>query len=146
MSGGYKILEHTADLGLQVWGKTPEELFAEAAQAMMALCVDPKSVTEQEACPLRIEADSLEETLHVLLREILAEMQAKAWVFRRLQIEKTNISKNGEKTYFLESKLWGEPVDLKRHDICLEIKAVTRHNFYIKRNNPWWEASILFDV
>jgi len=146
VSGGYKILEHTADLGLQVWGKTPEELFTEAAQAMMSLYVDPKSVVEKEACPLRVEAGTLEDALHVLLREILSEMQVKSWVFSRFQIEKTNISKNCEKTYFLESRLWGEPIDQKRHDICLEIKAVTRHNFYVKRNNPWWEASILFDV
>jgi SHS2 domain-containing protein len=146
VSGGYKILEHTADLGLQVWGKTPEELFTEAAQAMLSLCVDLKSVAEKEAYPLRIEAGSLEDALHVLLREILSEMQIKSWIFCRFQIEKTNISKNGQKTYFLESKLWGEPIDQKRHDICLEIKAVTRHNFYVKRNHPWWEASILFDV
>ena len=36
----YKLLDHTADIGIEVWGKTKKELFENAVEAMFDLMVD----------------------------------------------------------------------------------------------------------
>ena len=38
----YRIIDHTADLGLHVFGADPSELFATAARAMFDIMVSPE--------------------------------------------------------------------------------------------------------
>lgn len=35
MSGGYELLEHTADIGIHAWGDTPEAAFEQAAWGLV---------------------------------------------------------------------------------------------------------------
>ena len=46
MSAGYRLLDHTADAGLQAWGKSPAEAFAQAALGMFEVVLggDPSRV------------------------------------------------------------------------------------------------------
>jgi SHS2 domain-containing protein len=37
VSTGYRLLDHTADAGLQAWGKSPAEAFAQAALGMFEI-------------------------------------------------------------------------------------------------------------
>ena len=39
----YKIIDHTADFGLHVFGTDPQDLFANAARAMFELITDPQT-------------------------------------------------------------------------------------------------------
>jgi SHS2 domain-containing protein len=146
LAGGYKPVEHTADLGLKAWGRNPRELLEEAAQGMIAQIVDPSVVREKEKVEISLEAESIEELLLQWLKEILFRTEREKLLFSRFQIEKDNFSIRNVKTAQIQASLYGERIDPARHDICLEIKAVTRHGFYVKKNGPWWEANILFDV
>ncbi|MBN1781997.1 archease [bacterium] len=145
MSSGFKIVDHTADVGLKVWGTDGPELFREAAVAMMSQVVDLSTIESVQKQAISLKADTPEELLHRWLREILFLID-KGLVFNQFHIEKHNLSEKKAAPYFLEGYLVGESLDTTRHRICNEVKAVTRHNFYVKTKGPWWEANILLDV
>lgn len=146
MGGGYRIVEHTADLGIKAWGSTPKELLEEAAQGMMNQVVDPACVEAKETREVGLEADTLDELLIQWLREILYIFEKEKLLSIQFQIEKHNFNEKNPKHFFMQASIKGDRFNSIRHDICKEIKAVTRHGLYVKRNGPWWEANILFDV
>jgi SHS2 domain-containing protein len=146
LAGGFKLVDHTADLCIKAWGHTQKELFEEAASGMAIQIYDPVRVEEKEIQKINIEAESIEELLLQWLKEILYRIEQNGILFRRFQIEKDNFTLRNEKTTHIQASLYGERLDPARHDICIEIKAVTRHGLYVKKNGPWWEGSILFDV
>jgi SHS2 domain-containing protein len=40
METGYRLLDHTADVGVEAWGPTPADAFAEAARGVFAVVLD----------------------------------------------------------------------------------------------------------
>ena len=146
MSGGFKVIEHTSDIGIKVWGRTTKELMEEAAIGMVSQIYDPIKVKEKEIRRINCEADSIEELLYLWLKEILYLMETDDLLFHKFQIERDNFSFRNAGNFFMRASLYGEKRDSIRHDICNEIKAITRHGFYVKRKGPWWEGNLLFDV
>lgn len=146
MTGGFHRIDHTADEGIRVWGRDGKELFEEAAKGMVSILVDLNTVESTEDYKMELKAESVEELLMRWLKEILYLVETEKMVFSRFQIEKDNISLRNAGTIFLHASLGGEKLNPLRHGICKEIKSVTRHGFYVKKGNPWWEANILFDV
>ena len=145
MGGGYKIVDHTADIGLKVWGSSGPELFIEAARAVLSQIIDLDLVEPVQKQTIRLTSESPQQLLLLWLRELLFFVD-KGLVFNQFHIEKHNLSEKNVSTYYLEGTLAGEKIDPDRHEICKEVKAVTRHNFYLKTKGPWWEAQLLLDV
>lgn len=146
MGSGYKIIDHTGDVGLKIWGSDITELFCEAAHAMCSLIYDNQSVRDDGDVDIRIETSDKDELLLNWLKEILFLIEAERLVFSRFQIENHNFYEKDVSTYFLKAKAYGETLNSARHEICKEIKAVTRHHFYVKKNGDWWESTVLFDL
>jgi SHS2 domain-containing protein len=76
MERGYRIFDHTADVGLEAWGATPAEAFAEAARGMFTIIlgVDPRVWRHAgSASPLAVEVSGAawEELLVNWLAELL---------------------------------------------------------------------------
>lgn len=146
MSSGFKVLEHTGDVGVRIWAKTLGELFEEAARAMISLIVHTEENELQNERKLHLEANTIEELLLAWLKEVLFLIENESVIYRQFQVENTNFQEKDVTTYYIDAKISGNPFSNSRHDVCREIKAVTRHAFHLKENGPWWEASILFDV
>jgi len=67
----YRLVDHTADLGLEVFGKTGEELFANAASAVCELIVDRKGTGPTVVREMSVEGADREDLLVNFLREVL---------------------------------------------------------------------------
>ena len=113
---------------------------------MVSLIVDLDTVVEEERREVTIEGSGGEELLLGWLREILFLMERGGMVFSVFRIDEDNFSYAKVNGYRFRGTLGGERVDPTRHDICSEIKAVTRHGLFLERREPLWEARILFDV
>ena len=146
MSGGFKIQNHTADIGIRVWAKTLPELFEEAAGAMMSILLDKEDEAPENQKAVRLEAPSVDELLFHWLREILFLIENENVAYIEFHIENHNLAEKDADTYFLTANIQGTAFSKLRHEVCKEIKAVTRHGYYLKKNEPWWETSVLFDV
>jgi SHS2 domain-containing protein len=139
MSTKYEFIEHTADLGLKVYGDSIEALFVHAAEAFFETILSLESVEEEIERSIEVGAEATDELMVSWLDEFVYLHDTEKLVFKRFEI--TSIGKNQ-----LMAKAWGEKMDPARHEIKSIIKAVTYHQLYVKERNGRWEAQIIFDV
>ena len=135
----YKILDHTADIGIEVWGKTKKEALANTVEAMFDLLTDSNNISVVQTKQLTISGADIADTLINLLREALYMFHAQAWLCKKCEILELSAKK-------LVARFSGEPYDAKKHQLKMEIKAVTYHTLKIERVDKGWRARVIFDV
>src|SRR6266568_715943 len=78
----FRVLEHTADVGFEAFGRTREEVFANAGRALMNIIVDLESVDPAAGVRVQAEGSDPPDLLVNWLSEILYLYDAEGWVFR----------------------------------------------------------------
>jgi len=139
MSVGFELVDHTADIGVRVWGPTAEEVFEQAALAMFSLVCDPLDVGELEAVEVALEAESMDLLLAAWLNELLSVFEA-----RKLVLSQFDLLELGE--HSLRARVSGEPLDMNRHIICGGVKAATLHELSLEQRDDGWRGFVLLDV
>jgi SHS2 domain-containing protein len=135
----YQTFDHTADLGVRVFGRTAEELFANAAYALFDLLTDLNHVREPLSYDLHVEAADREELLVRWLNELLFLTESPGYLFKRFSISHLDPTS-------LQAVAHGESFDPSRHKFNLEIKAITYHQVAVKEEGGKWEARVIFDI
>jgi SHS2 domain-containing protein len=137
MSVGYELVDHTADIGVRLWGSTAEEVFEQGALALFSLVCDPLYVDDLESVDIELEAESMDLLLASWLNELLYVFET-----RRLVLTRFEILDLGERK--LRARVAGEP--LGAHILCGGVKAATLHALSLKRRDDGWEGFVLLDV
>lgn len=135
----YETFDHTADLGIKVFGRTYEELFANAAYALFDLITELPEVKEEVSFPVEVTASDREDLLVRFLSELLYLFASKNYLCKQVSFLSL-----AEKS--LQAETWGEIFDPVRHEIKAEIKAITYHQLEIKENNDLLEARLVLDI
>ncbi len=135
----YEILNHTADVCIRVYGKSFDELFKNAALAMMELITDRSKVKPSREIEIEAQGETKEELLVHWLQEILFVHQVKKMVFQDFEINLV-----GETA--VKGKAFGENIDMEIHELYLDIKAVTYHNLRIESVDDKLKVDIVFDI
>ncbi|MCD6082920.1 archease [Candidatus Aerophobetes bacterium] len=135
----YELIDHTADIGVKVRGKSVGELFENAAYAMFDLIADLDRVEKREVLEVEIEGEGMDELLADWLRELLYKFNGERHLLKDFKIEEID-----QKS--LKARVRGEKLDLSRHSLKMEIKAVTYYGLEIKRTSEGWQAQVIFDV
>jgi len=135
----YRLFDHTADLGVEVYGKTLQELFANAAFAVFDIITDLHLVRSIKEKIIVVDGENWEDLLVNYLREILYLFNGEGLLLKKYTINKI-------KPYQLESKVSGELFDPTRHRINTEIKAITYHQVSVKETPEMWVGRVIFDV
>ena len=142
----YKFFDHTADIGVEISGRTKKELFANAAGAMFDVLIEKNESksksdedTKRQQKKVSVEGADLEDLLINFLREILYIFNGTGWV-----VEHCKIMECGNKR--LKAQLIGEPYKKKKHSIKSEIKAVTYSGLSVEKQKSGWRARVIFDV
>lgn len=142
---GWSIVEHTADVGLRIWGRTAAELFEFAGRGLLQLMMsDPGSVNPAEDREIVLEASDLEEGLVSLLQEMIYRFEVERFVPRVVEITKLELPR-------ITGRIRGERFDSSRHEARMDIKAATYHALEIRRTElpaglERWEAVVIFDI
>ena len=135
----YELIDHTADIGIKVRGKSVGELFENAAYAMFDLIADLNRVKKREVLEVEIKGEKMDELLADWLRELLYKFNGERHLLKDFKIEEID-----QKS--LKARVRGEKLDLSRHSLKMEIKAVTYYGLEIKRTSEGWQAQVIFDV
>jgi len=138
----FKILEHTADIGIEVYGKTKREVFTNAAKGMFEIIAgETKNLKENFYDKIKLEADNLEGLLFVWLNELLYISETKLVILNKFKIK-------GLSDFQIEAKVEGIKIDPPFVKIQKEIKAVTYHRLEIKedKESGLWRAQLIFDI
>jgi len=141
----YQYLEEIAkaDVAFEAWGETREEMFIAAADAMMNVMVaDLATIRVKERRTLRVEADALDMLLFELLQELIFQKDAARLLLRVKEVEIMRQIEN----YRLTGVAEGEELDPQRHDLVVDVKAVTLHRFGVERTDGGWKAMVILDI
>jgi SHS2 domain-containing protein len=136
----FEYLEHTADIKFRAYGHSPEEMLTNAAAALFKSMVDPATVRNLETWKVTLEDPELEHLAYKWLSEIVFLFETESAVFASFAV---SLSQNGD--WKLEGEIGGERIDLKRHSFENEVKAITLHQFQIKKNEVWC-IQVILDV
>ena len=135
----FEVIEHPADVGFRAYGATLEELFTNAALAMLSLGCELAGVEEREQHEIVATGADRESLLYAWLAEILAVADAEQLAFRRVEIiELAPQSARG--------MAYGERFDKARHVAGTYIKAVTYHQLCVEQTQNDWRAQVYLDV
>ena len=135
----YSLIDHTADCGIHVFGADSKELFANAAYAMFDMLTEIDSLESLKTTNLRVTGDDWSDLMVNWLRELLY-----LWNGKELLVKKTRILTLSENELSANVEL--DPFDPDRHEIKIEIKAVTYHQIQVSEGPKGWEAKIIFDI
>lgn len=137
---GYEIVDHTADVGVRAWGRTPEELYVHMAEGMFSLLVEPEGVRERETVRVAARGQGEEELLVAWLKELLVLFDTQHFVAKGFRIDRLEPGR-------VESQVSGEKLDLSRHSPGREVKAVTYCDLAVTRQpDGTWVSQVIFDI
>lgn len=133
----------TSDIAFVARGASAEDVFAAAADALLAATLeDPGALEARLEHSLRLEEPDLELLLLAFLNELVFLRDARGWLLRvdRLRIE---VAPGAAR---LEGRVVGEAIDPARHRLAADVKAATAHGLRVARCGEGWEASVTLDV
>ncbi len=135
----YRPINHTADMGIRVWGRAKRALFKNAAEAMFDLIVEKNAISAKKTIRFNLKAPDLRELFVSWLRELLYQYSAKAMIFKEVTVTTLTDTQ-------ITAEASGERIDLKKHIFKNDLKAVTYHGLDIKKTPAGWQAQVIFDV
>jgi SHS2 domain-containing protein len=145
--GGYRFLDHTADVGIQATGADLKEAFSNAAQGMFAWMADLEAVQERQQRQVTAEASDVEGLLAAFLNELNYIFETQRLLFKRVQV--LELSPSGpaaESRWRLVACGYGEPVDPARHGLRASVKAATYHMLQVERQDGLCRVQVILDV
>jgi len=141
----YKFVENlsVADIAFIADGITLKEMFESAAIATTNTMVkDVKRIELKDKKHIALTEDSIEKLLFNFLQEIVYLKDAEQLIFGRYEIE-INEKKGA---YSLLCDASGEKLDMKKHELVVDIKAITYHKFEVKKEGNKWISQVILDI
>jgi SHS2 domain-containing protein len=133
----YKYIDHTADLGVEVYGKTLEKLFINIGKAIFETQISGEIKVEHEIT-IKLRSELLEELFMDWCRELLYNFSVHSFIPKEYALSIQDLS--------LKANLKGDIFNPRRHNIKIEIKNPTYHNLQITKIKDNYKATIIFDV
>jgi SHS2 domain-containing protein len=134
----FEYIEHTADIKFRAYGQNVEEMMQNAALALFNSMTDTSVVRKNQKWKVTLDAPDLEQLAYKWLSELIFLFETELAIFSQFDIKI-----HWNKEWRLDAQIGGEKIDTKRHAFDNEVKAVTLHEFFIKKNNLWCIQAIL---
>ncbi|AJM91838.1 archease [Nitrosopumilus piranensis] len=125
----YRFLDHATDAIIEVTAKDLKEAFLVTADAVINLTLDQDKVKEKDKKRFSAQGKDLRYLLFSWLEEIPFLLITEGFAIKRIELE---IIQN--KDYKINATAYGEPLDFKKHNFKVEIKAPTFYDMEIKQN------------
>ena len=135
----YETFEHTADLGLRIRAPELDALFDDAARGLFSIIVDNlDAVRPDQEATIEIQGREKDYLLFDWLSELLYRFETDHLLFSEFQVHVDDAG--------LKARLRGEPVDLDRHHLAHEVKAITYHQLTVEQTDDGWFAEMIVDI
>lgn len=135
----YEVFDHTADLGLRIRAADLNSLFAESGRAFFSLIVSNlDDVRPQQQVAFQVRAAELDYLWLDWLNELLFIYESERLVLSDFEVR---VDRRG-----LDAVVRGEKVDMQRHQLDHEVKAITYHDLRVEQTADGWEAEVIVDI
>ena len=139
MQEGYRILEHPADVGVEAFGHSLGEAFEYAALGLTSIIVEPASIDPSEQRFVSLKGTDPENLLVRWLSEIIYLYDGEDFLLSDVNIVRLV---DGE----LEAKLSGEKVIEGKHQLKIDVKAITYHQLKVDESPEGVLVRVFLDI
>ena len=137
----YRFLDHTADALFEAFGKTIVEVFENAAMALQEIQVNLKTIEPKQTKIINVKAETNEMLLFEFLQELIYIKDVEKFVFTACKVEI-----DAQDPLRLTAQCKGEELDPKKHEMNVDAKAITMHQFELKKEKDSWKARVIVDI
>lgn len=142
----FRIVEHTADVGIEAWGSDAGACLADAGAGLTALLTgrdDPHTLRPDRAVELHVEAPDLPALAVAFLSELLwrVESEDELWLGGGAEVGTT-----GQGLHEVRAAGNAVAYDPERHGRGVEVKAVTYHGLEFGPEAHGWRLKVLLDI
>jgi SHS2 domain-containing protein len=132
----YRAVDHEADAGFEIYGKTLEELYQNGAEALFSLIVTQGKAKPEKGKRLDLKDDN--GLLVVFLNELLYFWDTEGFIPKEfsLKIDKGKLT----------GTVIGAIFDPAKDTIRQEVKAVTYHQFSVEKEKDLLKARVIVDL
>lgn len=135
----FELFEHTADLGLRVRAADLNELFADAGRALFSvIAANLDSVRTVHELHFQLDGTRRDDLLFDWLAELLFTFDTRRVLLSEFDV---NVQDRG-----LTGTARGEPFDPNRHELDMEVKAITYHGLKVEPDGDGWLAEVIVDL
>ncbi len=135
----FEILDHTADIGIVVYGENLKALFENAGEAFFHLITDLRKVRRRTERRVNIGGESLDRLMVDWLSELLYLHDVENLLFKGFEVD--SVGQDG-----LKAIVKGEPFQEGVHVIKTAVKAVTYHQIEVRQGKKGWKAQVILDL
>lgn len=135
----YRLLEHTADMGIEAQGDTQAELFLQMAVGLRQIITECSDINPQIGMVVEVTGKDREELLVNWLGELVFLLETRHFLPACFTIEAID-------EQHLKAHVRGEIFDPARHFLEREIKAVTYHQIRVEPIQDGWTAQVFVDL
>ncbi|MGB1586610.1 MAG: archease [Thermoplasmatota archaeon] len=142
---GWRLWDHTADIGIHAEGDSPEEVLAHGARALTSIVTgkpDGLPLRGGDHQTFRVEAPDYGAMAVAFLSELLWLMESEGllWVSGGMTLSLTDDG--------LAADVSANMVrfDTRMHGHGVEVKAVTYHDLFFGRDGPTWRLRVVLDI
>jgi protein archease len=137
--GNFRLLEHTADMGIEATGESPAQLFTAAAEGLRAVLSDLPPRPCSNWREVTVAGQDLEELLINWLNIILYRLEVDGLFPEQFRIE--TISQT-----HLTGRIGGVLLDGTIPPPDREVKAATWHQLEVVQQGGRWRARLYLDL
>lgn len=139
-SSGFRLIEHTADMGIEAWAESLTETYIQAAVGLsMMIFGTSKDTVTGMTYHVDLNADNAAELMVAWLSEIVYRCDVTGLVPTFFAIEELD-------NHHLRGTIHGEAYDETRHAVERQVKAVTYHQLELKRRDNGWYTRVFVDL
>jgi SHS2 domain-containing protein len=133
----FELIEHTADIGINAYGKNLAEAFANAAYGMFSIIAELGNIKEAEMRRVEVNADDIEGLLFEWLNDLLYYFDVEMLIFKRFEVMEFTDTR-------LMAECYGEKYDAACHQIKTGVKSATYHTLEVNRKHN--RVTVIFDI
>ncbi|MFX1518517.1 MAG: archease [Promethearchaeota archaeon] len=142
-SMSYNILDHTADVKIEVFGSTLEEAFEVAGRALVEVMTEISKVEAKEKRHIAVTGEDLYALLYEWLEALIVLFDAEGLVFSRFTVYRIEQRTN---EWHLTGEVWGEMFDIDKHPQGTEVKAITYAEMEIQKEELHVRLQFVLDI
>jgi SHS2 domain-containing protein len=133
----FKLIEHTADIGVSASGQTLAEAFSNAAYGLFSIITDLRKVRKIESRRVELQENTPEDLLFAWLNQLIYLFDVEHILFKQCDIQEFD-------SYKMKAVCFGEMVDPSRHEIKAGVKAATYHMLKVDPEKNL--VQVIFDI
>jgi len=126
----YKHLEHSTDAIIEVTAPNLQNAFEIAGKSVVETILDSSKIDEKSKKTVYVTGKDLRYLLYNWLEEIVILTITDGFAAKKISVK---IDKND--VYGIHAVLFGEEIDIKKHEFKVEVKSPTFHEMYIEQGN-----------